>query len=203
MTTQDRKVFRSVAIVASDMTPGRRMAIIDATIQEALDEAREMQSLRNQNLIVRDLVASDMPDRTNNHWQDQVSATEDAYENLAYATSATSGNTLAADVVVGIYGVYLSSDQDAVSGMRISTGNRRVAQWDFNKALTPAPFGGQRREDRTLFALSGVIIQGGQPVTVQAYVRGATAQGVQPSEVVLLGVVVEKEGTNVNPGSAE
>ena len=79
------QVYSSVLVPEAQLPPEQRYGILKATIDKTVEKARDSKELSEVTLTARGMVASDLG-ITGNHWQETVSATEDAYE-----TSSRSG----------------------------------------------------------------------------------------------------------------
>ncbi len=153
-------------------------------------------TLKANDWVIRALAGNDLG-LPSHLWNETVSATAGAGN--TFEDSAINGTT-ARDRVIGIYGVYVASEQDSIATIRFIVGGKRTHQWDLQPVMADQP-GSFSREQRTLvlFTWDGgeadpVIIPSNTLVTVQHYVRGGTRVGIQPSELVFLGVVLEPVG---------
>jgi hypothetical protein len=131
-------------------------------------------------------------------WNETVSRTAGTAN--TYEDSAINATT-ARDRIVGIYGVYVASSVDSVGSLRFVVGGKRSHQWDLQAILADEPWR-HSREERTLVIYQGedgvdlhpVVIPPLTSILVQHYVRGGSAVGIQPAELVFLGVVLEPIG---------
>ena len=188
-------VLLSLLVPLADVPVAERQNILRGTMRALLREVAKVPTLANVDLAARALTGNDLG-LTSQFWNETVSrtlGTANTYEN-----SAINGTT-ERDRVIGIYGVYVaSSSYDSVGSLRFSVGGRRTHQWDLQAVMADEPWR-HFREQRTLVIYQGevpgvmdpVIIPPSTGILVQHYVRGATNQGVQPSELVFLGVVLE------------
>ena len=179
----------SVLIPAGDMPPDERFRLITATRDEAVLAARR--SLGSRKLTARQLVGSDFA-LTPQGWAETVTATQNAYQNSAIASAAIADETF-----IGVYGVHVAGP-DSVSGLRWTVGGRRVAQWDMQAVLAD-DIAIQQRENRTMFAMSPIIITQNITITIEHYVRGGSAVGIRGVELVYLGIVIEPHGRTIQP----
>lgn len=188
----------SIVVPKSDMPLDRRLLVVEETIRMAMDLAMTYPMYRSVALSARSLNAADLG-LTRHWWNETVTATlgsDSTFENSTL--NATTGNTR----TIGIYGVLVASPVDSVATLRFIVGGKRTHQWDLQAVMAdPEAISHMPPEQRTLFAfspLSGrvdpVLIPPNTPTIVQHYVRSGTAVGIQPSELVLLGVVIEPEG---------
>lgn len=183
-------------IPVADMPLDLRLSVRQMTLRKILQGAQTNRALQNSQLIARELVGTDLG-LTTHHWNELVSATLGTAE--TYEDSAISAVT-GRDIYIGIYGVYVASDQDSISGLRFRVGGSRTHQWDLQQILH-SEVEGQSREQRTLMIFPAsshevdpVLIPPNTELVVQHYVRGAAAVGTQASELVYLGWVLEPVG---------
>ena len=187
-------VLLSLVVPLADVPVAERQNIRRGTLRAMLREVAKVPKLFNVNLVARALAGNDLG-LTSQFWNETVSRTLGTAN--TYEDSAINGTT-ADDRVIGIYGVYVASSYDSVGSLRFVVGGRRTHQWDLQAVLADEPWR-HSREQRTLVIYQGenpdvmdpVIIPPSTGILVQHYVRGATNQGVQPAELVLLGVVLE------------
>ena len=186
----------SVVTPLADIPQDKRLLVVQRTLELLLREADKINQLRGT-VAVRMLAGNDLG-LTPQGWNETTSrtlGTANTYEDSA----ASIGNT-ARDRVIGIYGVYVASSVDSVSGLRFRVGGKRTHQWDLQAIIHSDPMS-QSREQRTLYAymslnnrVDPVIVPANTGFLMQHYVRGGTGVGVQPAELVLLGLVVEPMG---------
>ena len=187
-------VLLSLLVPLADVPVAERQNIRRGTLRAMLREVAKVPKLANVNLEARALAGNDLG-LASQFWNETVSRTLGTAN--TYEDSAINGTT-ADDRVIGIYGVYVASSFDSVGSLRFVVGGRRTHQWDLQAVLADEPWR-QPREQRTMViyqgenpeALDPVIIPPSTGILVQHYVRGATSQGLQPAELVLLGVVLE------------
>jgi len=186
----------SLVTPAADLTPEARQNVQRQTIMQVEAKAMVFPAFKSTVLIARHLAGNDLG-LTPQTWNETVSATAGTAN--TYENSAINGTT-ARDRYIGIYGVYLASSYDSVSGLRFVVGGRRTHQWDLQAVLHEQPWT-QNREQRTLLAYTAqdghvdpVLIPPNTSILIQHYVRGGTQVGIQPSELVFLGIVVEPFG---------
>ena len=184
----------SLLVPLADVPVNERQNIRRGTLRAMLREVAKVPKLANVNLVARALAGNDLG-LTSQFWNETVSRTLGTAN--TYEDSAINGTT-ADDRVIGIYGVYVASSYDSVGSLRVVVGGRRTHQWDLQAVLADEPWR-QPREQRTMViyqgehpdALDPVIIPPSTGILVQHYVRGATSQGIQPAELVFLGLVLE------------
>ena len=184
----------SLLVPLGDVPVVDRPNIRRGTMRALLRVLPKFPKLFNVDLVARALAGNDLG-LASHFWNETVSrtlGTANTYEN-----SAINGTT-ADDRLIGIYGVYVASSVDSVGSLRFEVGGQRTHQWDLQAILADEPWK-RSRDDRTLVIYQGenpdtldpVIIPPSTGILVQHYVRGATNQGIQPSELVFLGVVLE------------
>ena len=187
-------VLLSLLVPLADVPVAERQNIRRGTLRAMLREVAKVPKLANVNLEARALAGNDLG-LASQFWNETVSRTLGTAN--TYEDSAINGTT-ADDRVIGIYGVYVASSFDSVGSLRFVVGGRRTHQWDLQAVLADEPWR-QPREQRTMVIYQGehpdnldpVIIPPSTGILVQHYVRGATSQGLQPAELVFLGVVLE------------
>lgn len=177
---------------------------------QVLEQARwlaEMGALTDPNIkdhdyVLRPLNGDDVG-LAGHGWNEQVSriaGTGNTYEDSAINIGA---NAVARqERFIVIYGVNVASSWDSVAGVRFVIGGARTHQWDF-QALLVDENRLQSRENRTLYVypppadelginwIDPPQIPSRTSFLIQQYVRGGSAVGVQPSELVFLGWVAE------------
>lgn len=186
----------SLLVPLADVPVNDRASILRTTIRKMLEEVGKNNDLKNADLALRALEANDLG-LAGHAWQETVSATVGTAN--TYENSAINSITLN-DRICAIYGVYVASSWDSVSGLRIEVGARRTHQWDLQGIITEQPRRASR-EERTLICYQGengdvdpVIIPAITSILIQHYVRGATAVGIQPAELIFRGLVLERTG---------
>jgi len=133
---------------------------------------------------------------TGHGWHELVTATNGTGN--TYETSAINA-TLAVDRYVVIYGVYVASSVDAVSSLRFIVGGARTHQWDLQSVISESPhlLAPEQRRLLTMPSpqngwIDPVMVPTNTAITMEHYVRGGSAVGTQPVELVLLGIVAER-----------
>ena len=186
----------SLVVPLADVPLELRQHIIRRTLAKLSYEADRTQELQNVRLVARALAGNDLG-LASHFWHETVSRTVGTGNN--YENSAINGTT-DRNRVIGIYGVYVASSVDSVGSVRFQVGGRRTHQWDLQSVLADEPWR-HPREQRTLVSYATengdvhpVIIPANTGILIQHYVRGATGVGVQPAELVFLGVVLEPTG---------
>jgi hypothetical protein len=155
-------------------------------------------NVRDHDMALRPLNGDDLG-LAGHGWNETVSATAgtgNAYE--ASAINVGANNAARRERFIVIYGIHVASAWDSVSGVRITVGGARMYQWDLQAVLADNP-SQQSRLDRTLYVypppLPGFIdppqVPSRTAVLIEFYVRGGTAVGIQPAELVFLGWVAE------------
>lgn len=186
----------SLVTPLADVPVEQRQAIVRGTMRILSREAQKIPSLRGD-LAARMLAGNDLGLATH-FWNETVSRTTGTAN--TYENSAINGTT-ARDRIIGIYGVYVASSWDTVGSLRFEVGAKRSHQWDLQGILV-GESDPRSREQRTLViyqgenseALDPIIIPPNTTILVQHYVRGGSAVGIQPAELVFLGVVLEPVG---------
>lgn len=187
----------SLVVPASYLSPETRQHILESTLDMVLAKAQGVKALGSVSLSARLLAGNDFG-LTPQGWAETVTRTPGTAN--TYEDSAINA-VIALDRYVGIYGVHLASSWDTVSGIRIAVGAQRTHQWDFQAGLSDQESSPRRSVlDRTFYIMPykgkvyPVLVPPNTRILVQHYVRGATALGTQPAELVFLGVVVEPVG---------
>lgn len=206
---RQRQMFPKIAVpgelaVMAMLTPKadipleRRLWVQEETLRMVKELANTYPSLKGTLLATRMLNAADLG-IASYFWHETVTATvgsDNTYEN------STINATTAATRAIGIYGVYLASTIDSIASLRFTVGGKRTHQWDLQQVIAdPDQILRMTPEQRTLYAFSTfegrvdpVLIPPNTTILVSHYVRGGTAVGIQPSEIVYVGVVVEPVG---------
>jgi len=182
-----------------DLTLERRTWVQEEALRQTRELALQYPSLRGTVLTARMLNGVDLG-LTRYGFNETVTATVGG-DNTTYENSAINATT-ANDRAIGIYGVYLASSRDSIGSLRFVVGGKRTHQWDLQQVIAdPDQILRMSPEQRTLYAFSTfdgrldpVLIPPNTVILVQHYVRSGTAVGIQPSEIVYLGVVVEGVG---------
>lgn len=187
----------SLVVPASHLSPETRQHILEATLDLVLQKAQRVKALGSVNLSARLLAGNDFG-LTPQGWAETVTRTPGTAN--TYEDSAINA-VIARDRYVGVYGVHIASSWDSISGVRIAVGAQRTHQWDFQAGLSDQESSPRRSVlDRTFYIMPykgrvhPVLVPPNTRILVQHYVRGGTALGVQPAELVFLGVVVEPLG---------
>lgn len=191
-------VFSNLVPVA-DIPPPMRMEIVNAALEAALAEADNTSQLSGQNRIVARALGGNDLGLATQHWNEQVSIVDGTGN--TYEISAIDGTfSTPRDRVISIYGVYLASSIDSVSGVRIEVGGRRSHQWDFQSVMHSDPMS-QSRENRTMFiyrsqqgAQTPVVVPNNHTLLISHYNNGQAAGVVNPADLVFLGWVLEPIG---------
>ncbi len=168
---------------------------IDRIYNNALTILEEQASiiLDDNQLVVRALRPTDL-NQTNAVWAETVSAT--ASTGTTYEVSTITAQTIPDDTVVLLYGLYDTSDPQVVTGMRIQSGQAVRAEWDMFPIIGTDP---TRPEYRTMYADSPVVIAKNINVEISHYIRAFSPQVVSGIEIVILGLVAEKRGKQIEP----
>lgn len=187
-------VRTSLVVPESSLSCDMRYQVYDQSRMLAEHWANQDNNLVDFPLSIRPLNGDDFG-LTGHGWTEQVSATVGTGN--TYESSAISA-TLAIDRLVVIYGVYVASSLDSVSGLRFTVGGARTHQWDLQSVLSNDPFNA-RREDRTLLVfpppgawIDPVMVPSNTQILIEHYVRGSSTSGIQSTELVFLGVVAER-----------
>lgn len=142
-----------------------------------------------QDLVVRNLAANDLA-RANRQWREQTSGTVNAWEN-----SQIANNAVAASTFVAVFGVADLGNQGSVGAIRLTVGGSQVREWDLQAGFNPNAAARSYVDlARYYVSLSPVVISPQINVTMEFYPRGATNTDALPSELVVLGIVVERVG---------
>lgn len=154
-------------------------------------------NIKDHDMVLRPLNGDDLG-LAGHGWNETVSATAgtgNVYE--ASAINVGANNAARRERFIVMYGIHVASSQDSVSGVRVTIGGARMYQWDIQGVLADDP-SRQSRSDRTLYVYpppGGFIdppqIPSRTAVLIEFYVRGGTAVGIQPAELVFLGWVAE------------
>ena len=147
-------------------------------------------------ITVRNLDGDDLR-LASRHWNQTVAVTENTWQDSAVAAATTRSN-----VAIGIFGVVDIGTVQSVSGIRIQAAGSRQVQWDLQPGFNPfGPRGDNPDMNRFYLADSVLLIGEEKGVTVQYYIRGATAINVQPAELPLIGVIAELEAAGAGLSS--
>ena len=143
------------------------------------------------NYIVRQLLPSDL-NESNEVWAETVTATGSAYQD-----SQIANQIIPDDTTVCLYGLIDTSDPQAVTQLRVSSGQGVRAIWDLFPII-----GSNHNIDggivcRTMYAMTPVIITRNLNVKIEYYVRAFSPQVIRGVEIAILGLVVENSGGNV------
>lgn len=197
MSTQSFPAIGRISLVvpAADMEPADRQLVVAQAAQATYDLYMRDGTLQNQAPSLRALNAVDLGESTR-VWNEQVSTTQGAFENSEIANQSTSDQ-----IACSIYGVYVASMEDAVTGLRFTIGGRRTHVWDLFPVMSDKS-GGADRLERTMFSWlpqnrqsDPVLIGPNTSITIEQYIRGGTGGLAVPSvEIIFLGLVVEPLG---------
>ena len=118
----------------------------------------------------------------------------------ASVINASGNNAARRDRVIVVYGVMLVGNTDSITSIRWHIGGMRTHQWFLGSVFADDPTQ-QSRADRTLYVapepggwIDPVQIPTGASILVEYYVRSGTAVGIQPLDIVYLGITVEPIG---------
>jgi hypothetical protein len=167
-------------LVPTDLLPSQEISLLIKNHIEAT-EVRARKDLPTARLVTRDLMPSDVG-LSSEIWYETTGSSRNTWEDSDIASKS-----IADDTYVCIWGVTILSEDPAVSAIRIVVGDARKAQWTLDKIL--------EHQVKVGIALSPVIISRNMTITVQHYVKVASAG----FEMSLDGIVVEKEAITLNP----
>ena len=143
------------------------------------------------NYIVRQLLPSDL-NESNEVWAETVTASGSSYQD-----SQIAGQTIPDDTTVCLYGLIDTSDPQAVTQLRITSGQGVRAIWDLFPIIGSDPTVSGSVICRTMYAMTPVIITRNINVKIEYYVRAFSPQVIRGVEIAILGLVVENSGGNV------
>ena len=167
-------------------------------IEDIYNEAREavysahLQAMGGDgNYIVRQLLPSDL-NESNEVWAETVTASGSAYQN-----SAVADQTIPDDTTVCMYGLIDTSDPQAVTQLRVTSGQGVRAIWDLFPIIGSNPSISGDIICRTMYAMTPVIITRNINIKIEYYVRAFSPQVIRGAEIAILGLVVENQGVNI------
>jgi hypothetical protein len=138
------------------------------------------------NYIIRQLLPTDL-NESNEVWAETVSNTGSAYQD-----SQIAGQNVKDDKTVCLYGLIDTSDPQAVTQVRVTSGQGVRAIWDLFPIIGADPFKSGSIICRTMYAMTPVI-----NVKIEYYVRAFSPQVTRGVEIAILGLVIENSGLNV------
>ena len=167
-------------------------------IEDIYNEAREavysahLQAMGGDgNYIVRQLLPSDL-NESNEVWAETVTASGSAYQN-----SAVADQIIPDDTTVCMYGLIDTSDPQAVTQLRVTSGQGVRAIWDLFPIIGSNPSISGDIICRTMYAMTPVIITRNINIKIEYYVRAFSPQVIRGAEIAILGLVVENQGVNI------
>lgn len=184
-------IFNSVVRPAWAIPLDEIQRMQDSYVSILEDQARKV--LDTDQLIIRALKPTDL-NESNSVWAQTVSAT--AGSGTLYEASQISGQSIPDDTVVALTGLYDISDPQMVTGLRIQSGQAVRAEWDLFPIIGSDP---NRPEYRTMYTEDPIIITKTINVEIQYYIRAMAPQLVSGVEIVILGLVAEKRGKQIEP----
>lgn len=141
--------------------------------------------------IIRQLLPSDL-NESNEVWAETVSNTGSAYQD-----SQIAGQNVKDDKTVCLYGLIDTSDPQAVTQVRVTSGQGVRAIWDLFPIIGADPAVSGSVICRTMYAMTPVIITRNINVKIEYYVRAFSPQVTRGVEIAILGLVIENSGLNV------
>ena len=192
----------SVLVPASALTNEARYQVHCQSKQLVVKLAQEDQAIFDYDYAVRAMTGLDL-NLARMDFAETVTATAGTtvatYENSLM--NVTGNNAARRDRVIVVYGLVVASSVDSITSIRWTIGGARTHEWFLGSQFSADPFR-QSVLDRTLYVypppnawIDPVQIPTGASVLVEFYVRGGTAVGIQPSDIVFLGDVAEPMGS--------
>ena len=167
-------------------------------IEDIYNQAREavysahLQAMGGDgNYIIRQLQPSDL-NESNEVWAETVSNTGNAYQD-----SQIANQIIPDDTTVILYGLIDTSDPQAVTALRLTSGQGVRAVWDLFPIIGSNPNLSGEIICRTMYAMTPVIITRNINVKIEYYVRSFSPQVTRGVEIAILGLVIENSGLNV------
>ena len=145
----------------------------------------------DNNYIVRQLLPSDL-NESNEVWAETVTASGSSYQD-----SQVASQTIPDDSSVCLYGLVDTSDPQAVTQIRVTSGQSVRAVWDLFPIIGSNPSISGDIVCRTMYAMAPVIITKNINVKIEYYVRAFSPQVIRGAEIAILGLVIENSGKNV------
>jgi len=143
------------------------------------------------NYIVRQLLPSDL-NETNEVWAETVTASGSAYQ-----SSQIADQVIPDDTTVCLYGLIDTSDPQAVTQLRVTTGQGVRAIWDLFPIIGSDPGKSGSIICRTMYAMTPVIVTRNLNIKIEYYVREFSPQVIRGVEIAILGLVIENSGLNI------
>ena len=159
--------------------------------REALYSAHVESMGKDGSYIVRQLLPTDL-NESNEVWAETVSNTGSAYQD-----SQIAGQNVKDDKTVCLYGLIDTSDPQAVTQVRVTSGQGVRAIWDLFPIIGADPAVSGSVICRTMYAMTPVIITRNINVKIEYYVRAFSPQVTRGVEIAILGLVIENSGLNV------
>jgi hypothetical protein len=176
-----------------ELSVGHIEAIYTQAQDQLVNEFYRAQGDPNVPTIVRNLLPSDL-NESNNIWAETVTATGSAYQD-----SQVAGQNIPDDTAIVMFGLIDTSDPQAVTQLRISSGQGVRAIWDLFPIIGSDPNLSGGVECRTMYAMTPIIITQNMNIKIEYYVRPSSPQVIRGAEIAILGLVAEKVGKNIQP----
>ena len=176
-----------------ELSVGHIEAIWSQAQDQLVQEFYRAQGDANVPTIVRNLLPSDL-NESNNIWAETVTATGSAYQDTQIA-----GQNIPDDTAICLFGLVDTSDPQAVTQLRITSGQGVRAIWDLFPIIGSSPTITGGLECRTMYAVTPIIITQNMNIKIEYYVRPFSPQVIRGTEIAILGLVAEKVGKNIQP----
>ncbi len=170
-------------IPASELAPGQAAAIRNQAITQLLSDASKYTNYQQDKLIVRDIrpiaTTGDL-DYTYEDWSETTGATTNTWETMTTGTNVDQR-------WIGIYGVKIDPDSNAITALRFNIGGSDRVIWVLQSL--------GEEDGYTGFCPSVIMIPPNAPYTISRWVRSVTSI----DKTVLKGIVVEPRGKVLSP----
>lgn len=176
-----------------ELSVGHIEAIWVQAQNQLVQEFYRAQGDANVPTVVRNLLPSDL-NESNNIWAETVTATGSAYQDTQIA-----GQNIPDDTAICLFGLVDTSDPQAVTQLRITSGQGVRAIWDLFPIIGSSPTITGGLECRTMYAMTPIIITQNMNIKIEYYVRPFSPQVIRGVEIAILGLVAEKVGKNIQP----
>ena len=176
-----------------ELSVGHIEAIYSQAQEQLVQEFYRAQGDSNVPTVVRNLLPSDL-NESNNIWAETVTASGSAYQD-----SQVAGQNIPDDKAIVMFGLIDTSDPQAVTQLRISSGQGVRAIWDLSSIIGSNPNISGGIECRTMYAMTPIIITQNINIKIEYYVRAFSPQVIRGVEIAILGLVAEKVGINIQP----
>jgi len=161
--------------------------------REALYSAHVSAQGGDGNYIIRQLLPTDL-NESNEVWAETVTAAGSSYQD-----SQIAGQNVPDGKTVCLYGLIDTSDPQAVTQLRVTSGQGVRAIWDLFPIIGSSHQISGEIGCRTMYALTPIIITQNINIKIEYYVRAFSPQTIRGVEIAILGLVIEASGGNIQP----